>query len=194
MMSFTKNMIESDGTDLSYQEKTASIDEIVQVINRTGERSLGFWKTQHEQTKDNLERSISELHEVRETTVEFIKIDLLVGSAIIAIFQYGIIDPVTLPSLYIALPFGFLLLSAATFVHAYFKLGRYVVGGSSGGYLDILEDEKNEKEYYRIHTTVCHKWADDNIETAQKTTKTITFGIVLMFAALGGISGVFLFV
>ena len=179
--------------ELTPDNETASIEEIATAINATEQKSLDFWETQYEQARDTLDRSILVVQDTKATVLEFIKIDLLFGSVIAALYQYGIINVTELPSYFVVLPFAFLLASSIVFIYTYFTLGGTVVGPGSGNLHQTLVNDQGEKEHYKTLAPVYYQWSDKNLEINQTSSLLVSVGISFTFAALGTVSAIYVF-
>lgn len=173
-------------TDPDEPRKSVSTNKLSQAINNSEERSVEFWEAIFTDAKETFDRTVDKVDDTRDTTIELIKIDLLLASFYVAIYQYGLVEVQSGWRLSQTLsPFFALLCALLIFVNSYFNLGIHFLGSSDGNMYRAISENYSKKKYYKIMSSAYYGWSNGNIKRNDNEIKQIAFGIGFMFASLG---------
>ncbi|WP_424002923.1 hypothetical protein ACOZ4I_03095 [Haloarcula salina] len=187
-------MTEPNSLEPRENSEPASLFEMAEAIEESNEQDLSFWKTQNKRSVEAFQSSVSMIDEKKNTVLGLIKINLLISTFVLAVFQYVTNSGMTMPRYSIISSFTFLLLSMTIFVIIYFILDNRFIGATSNEFLEVISSGYNEKQYYKVITPIYLKRVDKNIQISKKASYGITIGISFIFASLGSVASLYLFV
>ncbi|MFC6888452.1 hypothetical protein [Halorubrum trueperi] len=182
MSDFEEFLNQNNSEELSVDGENSEIDD------------SKFWNQLYRQAISNFERALEEAQTLRAESIEMLKIILLLGSFYVAIFQFGSNQfSMTTEPTWIFLPFISLLVSAIIFIHGYFTLSSITFGPNSQHPRKAIRDEFDASEYQKVMMIVYFEWADDNFDLIRKGQKRFTIALGGLFASLGMVAVVFLY-
>ena len=172
-----------DGRSISREEWTALLDQ-------DDDRTVDFWKQLMGEGKEAFHSSITEIKKIRDRSLEFMKMALLLGSFYIALLQYnGEENIANLTEYLVYLPFLPLVVSLFIFVFTYITPGSHTLGPSSGNAYMAISNDYDELEYSKVMAVIFFRWSDENFEKVEKSHFLQAVGIGCMFSSLGAMGG-----
>jgi hypothetical protein len=159
----------------------------------TDDRSEDFWEQALEEAKQTFERGIESIRASQELAIDLIKVNLILASIYVAVFNSQLIPLSSLDILPVITPFILLLFSSMAFLLIYYKLGGHTIGPSHDNLRSATERDIGRKEYVRIMSDVYFRWSDENIHLHQESVRYVSMGISLDAMSMGVFVSIIMF-
>ncbi|WP_157231423.1 hypothetical protein [Halostagnicola larsenii] len=183
-----------EDSDAPGNSTSVGLQQLAKLADNSNEQSIEFWDSTLENSRLSFQNSIESVRSTRKRCVELIKLDVLLASFYVALFQLGM--PGTLETyerLFLVTPFITLIVSLIFFIHGIIILSQHTIGISSGNIHEALLKEYDHSEHCEKLAIFYAIWADKNIELVRSSTRYILFGIGCIFASIGNVGSMFLF-
>lgn len=170
----------------AYQDIKDSLDD-------TDDKSIELWEELLKDGKVAYQTSVEEIQYMREQSVEFMKIVLLIGSFYIAVFRFGF-DATQLqyPDYVVYVPFFLLFLALISFVYVYFRSAPYLSGAGKSLVETTIEYDYDREEYVKHMPAIYFLWSRDNLDKFRRLLWLQLIGIFFIFLSISTVAGFFI--
>lgn len=180
----------STDTDL---ERQRHAKRYKQSIEDGEEKSLSFWEYVDEDARFNYRSASSWATQAANTSIDMIKISLLLGSVYVALIQFGIADSFPFNGLGVGIAFGLLVISIVIFIVSYQAAGEVKITAKMENLHQHVEHDGDEKDILQMTAFDYYYTATQNTDTIQRINWIISLGIFAMMASAGTIAGALVF-
>lgn len=160
-------------------------DRLAEAIERADERGPEFWAELKSEATDSFDRGLEWSLEIRDKSLEMMKVTLLLGSFYIGVFRFGTGEAVTVNPYRSWVPFALLFVSLLCFIYSYMVVGAQTLGPNLANVERDIEADGDRAAYLRRTAVRYFSWGHRNIVRRHQASAAISIGIGVMFASLG---------
>ncbi|MFD1563350.1 hypothetical protein ACFR99_07305 [Haloarchaeobius amylolyticus] len=174
-------------------DSSVSRQKMEEILENSDNEDIEFWEQLLEEGKITFQNSIEEVQKIRDRSIEFMKIILLLGSFYVAVLQFGFEGTQPISNNYLLyIPFIPLFISTIPFFHTYIIPNSHTIGTNTKNAHISISEGYNKLEYTKIMSAVYFYWGDDNMDIVSKSIKIQLFGVGCIFSSLGAVAGIIL--